>query len=39
MSQDTCGQCNEDKKPYQRLRFYVLPAVLLLFTAPSLLSL
>ncbi len=39
MSQETCGRCNEDKRPYQRLRFYVLPAVLLLFTAPSLLSL
>lgn len=39
MSFDTCGRCNEYKKPYQRLYFYVLPAVLLLFTVPNLLSL
>lgn len=39
MSQDTCGRCNEDKRRYQRLYFYAVPAVFLLFTAPSLLSL
>ncbi len=36
---DCCGWCNEYKKPYQRMYFYVVPLVLILFTAPNFLSL
>lgn len=35
----SCGNCNEYKKPYQRLYFYAVPAVLLLVGVPGLLAL
>ena len=39
MSGHSCGSCNETKKPYQRLYFYVVPAVLLLIGLPGFLAL
>jgi hypothetical protein len=38
MSHDSCGRCNEYKRPYQRLYFYVLPLLLILITAPNLVT-
>ena len=32
---DSCGSCNEYKKMKQRLYFYLVPAVVLLLWAPS----
>lgn len=30
LSRATCGRCNEDKKPHQRIVFWVVPLILAL---------
>ncbi len=39
VAHDTCGRCNEFKKPHQRLYFYLVPVALVLVGIPGLMSL
>jgi hypothetical protein len=39
VAHDTCGKCNEDKRPHQRLYFYLVPALVVFIGIPGFLSL